>query len=86
MKREKFKPCPRCGSLDVGINNFVNFLGIPCYYVECAECGIRTQAEFTERIATKNWNWQPNCEFCDIDYRRKTESASVYGKAVRKNA
>jgi Lar family restriction alleviation protein len=65
MKDKNLKPCPFCGGearMMYAPNN--DFIGIPCYGVECEKCNIMIgtvaegQTDFfrTPKAAAKAWN------------------------------
>ncbi len=50
-------PCPRCGSLDVGVHaRATGHVVAISSYVSCKECGIRTCDHGNRELAIEDWN------------------------------
>ena len=50
------KPCPFCGSQEVGIIRLQHPRYAESYAVECIDCGVMTWPTITEKCAAKVWN------------------------------
>ena len=54
---EELKPCPFCGSENVGIMTMFPLRNdLIAYYAKCFNCGARTAALLDEQLAIEAWN------------------------------
>jgi len=55
-------PCPFCGELDITNQKTLCECCTTGYFVECNQCGCRTAAWSTWRVAFEYWNARAKCE------------------------
>ena len=56
METTILKPCPFCGSYDVGITNRYYTVFDDQYYCFCSECGAHTTYKLSQKKAIEAWN------------------------------
>lgn len=53
---EELKPCPKCGSSDLGLMRMEEVQGLEWYQVSCKTCGTRAKWRNTASDAIASWN------------------------------
>lgn len=59
MSKTKLKPCPFCGSIDLGIcNSSRSKNGDTLYFVYCCDCRGQGPTAYTDKIAAALWSYR----------------------------
>lgn len=56
MSKQRFEPCPYCGSSNVTIASAKHELGRLLFFGMCMGCGSKGPSKLTERDAASEWN------------------------------